>query len=56
MERTGSEYLVKSIKKWMPNWKDNGWKSLTGDKARETLSWKIRKSRYSRPCINDRET
>ncbi|XP_049758568.1 ribonuclease H1-like [Elephas maximus indicus] len=28
--KTDSEFVVKGVTEWMPNWKQNGWKTVTG--------------------------
>ena len=34
-----SEYVLKGIKEWLPNWKGNGWKSSSGKPIKNADLW-----------------
>ena len=36
-----SQYLIKGILEWMPNWKNNNWKNSSGAKIKNIELWKM---------------
>jgi ribonuclease HI len=31
---TDSDYMIKAVDRWMPNWKNNGWRTANGGHVR----------------------
>lgn len=38
---TDSQYVIKGINEWMPNWKKRGWKTATKEPVKNADLWKL---------------
>ncbi len=49
---TDSQYVMKGIQEWMPNWKKRGWKTASKEPVKNADLWQALDEQVGRHCID----